>query len=261
MLNCCIIDDHIHAVRVLEGHARKMGMPVLVSETNPIIALKKINALETPVDILFCDIDMPGLSGMDLADLIDKNIMLVFTSAHEKFAVAGYEKEATFFLLKLISYENFANCVAFCERKKRQREGKPGLNTVFLDHLVIRPCRSKADRDRVATAAIVYIRSQSNYLYFKLSGEQEELQSYNTFANVEPYLDPDKYVRANRSYIVNMDYVTGTNKNWVCLKETETKIALGEGYKPHLMDKMGIHINPKGKPADLPSEEYRTSMG
>ena len=112
MYKCFIIDDESHAIDTLKKYATDSGqLEITGSSQNPLEAVKYINE-NKDIDITFLDIDMPEMSGLDVADLIYKNTAIIFTTGHAGYAVQGFEKNISDFLLKPISFEKFLKSLA-----------------------------------------------------------------------------------------------------------------------------------------------------
>src|SRR6476620_4809192 len=111
MVTCYIVDDESHAVETLSAYIERVpGLSLIGSATNPLIALEEISGTVHP-DITFLDVDMPQLSGIELAGLINDRTKVIFTTAFSDYAVAAFEKNASDYMLKPISFERFLTSV------------------------------------------------------------------------------------------------------------------------------------------------------
>ena len=177
ILTCMVIDDEPLAVELLEGYVRKT--PFLALKGSYCSATAAFAALqERPVDLLFCDIQMPGLSGMDLARLLPEHTRIVFTTAFSSYAVEGFRVNALDYLLKPISYTDFL---------------------------------AAADKAlRIPLDDILYIEGLKDYVKIYLKDAEQPVLSLMNMKSLEEELPSDRFIRVHRSFIVqpsNMSYI------------------------------------------------------
>lgn len=239
-LTCCIIDDEPHAIRAIEHCIRQTeGLELLFSESDPVMGLKKLGKMKIWPDIIFCDIDMPDYNGMDLGDLIREKSHLVYITAHARYAVEAFEKEAVDYLLKPIAPERFQACVEKCRKRNTGQPEAPKKERI-PNSIFIHVSNIKGNYAKILLADLVFVRSRGNNLYFhRCNGE--EIEAYMTFRDLEKMLDPESFKRANRSYIVNIDFVEGIYFGKVHLS-VGVQIDLTSGYRKGFLDSMGNRV-------------------
>ena len=111
MVTCYIIDDDIHSIEAITKYIVRLPNLILIgSNINPLIAIEEIRNGKKP-DIVFLGVEMPELSGIEVADLLDPNIAIVFTTSYSKYAINAIQKDAMDFLLKPFSFEMFLKCI------------------------------------------------------------------------------------------------------------------------------------------------------
>ena len=176
-LTCIIVDDEPLAVRLLESYVEKTtGLELLASFTDSI---KAINAIkEQKPDLLFLDIQMPNIDGMELAHSLPEKTRVVFTTAFKEYAFESYEVNALDFLLKPIRYNKFLSAV---EKAKKLVQQTPAPqpqqpNTVFI--------RVDSEWRNVAIDQIVYVNGMKDYVLFYLDNEPKPLISQNLFSHI-----------------------------------------------------------------------------
>lgn len=230
-INCICVDDEPLALEVLES--------LISRHPNLKLTRKCANALEAmewlksnPVDVVFSDINMPGVTGIDFAKAVQNNkTVVVFTTAHQEYAAEAFEIEALDFLLKPISPDRFSKTVKRIEEYFDLRNGK-NKEDVELDegHMFV---KSDSKLLKVAYNEIQYVEAFADYVKIWIGGEKR-IVTLQTMKNMENGLPKDKFIRVHRSYIVAIDKITslGSNSVQVGLKE----IPVGKNYKDGLME-------------------------
>ena len=227
MFTCYVVDDEPHAIETLVSYIDKApGLELLGSSTNPLEALDLINTSVHP-DITFLDVDMPQLSGLDLAGLISDRTAVIFTTAFPNHALAAFEKNAVDYLLKPISFERFLNSV-----KKVSVQLRAHIQNPANDHIFIK-ANIKGKVTRLNFTDIVYVESIKNYVI--IYTEKEKMITYLTMKELEAALPPEKFFRVHKSFMVNSERIKTVNGVNILL-QNEMMIPLGQMYKTALQD-------------------------
>ena len=196
-LNCVILDDEPLAVKLLESFVNKTpGLNLLASFTDSVEAIAYVK--ETPPDLLFLDIQMPDINGMELARMIQGDTRIIFTTAFQEFALESYEVSALDFLLKPIRYGKFLAAVdkarqwfgltaaaeaassAESTQQQGQAEPQPTAQTVFL--------KVDGEYRQVAFSDILYVSGMKDYVMFYMEGERKPLITHMTMKAAEELL-------------------------------------------------------------------------
>jgi len=220
VLSCIIVDDEPLAVKLLESFvARTPGLELLGSYTDSIEGISAIK--EQRPNLLFLDIQMPDLNGMDLAHMLPDCTKIIFTTAFKEYALESYEVNALDFLLKPIRYIKFLNAVnkakdwfnyhrvkSYFGRQTQNFDSSNSLGesmTIFL----------KVDGEfrQIPIDDIVYICGMKDYVMFYLENERKPLITYLRMKVVEDMLPKDKFMRVHRSYIVALDKIERIDRN------------------------------------------------
>lgn len=226
-LSCYIIDDEFHAVNLLTKHiAATNGLTLLGHATNPLTGLNEVTGERSP-DILFLDIEMPELSGMELAGLTRPSTAIVFTTAFREFAPEAFDQEAADFLLKPISYARFLKAV---QRVQRTAQPKPAARDFFFVKSEI-----KGRMVKVIINDIIYVEGAQNYI--KLHVTSGTIMPYLTLTEIENYLPAQQFSRIHQSFIINNDHIKVVEQGRVILQEG-TSLNLGRSYKDAFLEKM-----------------------
>ena len=199
-LNCAIIDDEPLAVELLSSYVKRTPFLNLTGGYNS--AISAIKALrERPVDILFLDIQMPELSGLEFAKILPNETRIVFTTAFSEYALEGYERDALGYLLKPISYENFVK-VAQKALDWYTRISK--IDNYHRDRFMF--IKSDYKLVRINFDDILYIEGLKDYVRIYLENG-EKIMSLMNMKTLEDYLPRPEFLRTHRSFIVHMHKV------------------------------------------------------
>ena len=222
-MTCIIVDDEPLAVRLLESYVGKTpDLQLLASYTDSITAINAIK--EQKPDLLFLDIQMPNIDGMELAHSLQEETHVVFTTAFKEYAFESYEVNALDFLLKPIRYNKFLGSIEKARKLfDTQQTVQPiqNPNTVFI--------RVDGEWRNISVDQITYVNGMKDYVMFYLDGEKKPLISHLTMKAVEEMLPTDKFLRIHRSYIVAVDKIQKVDRN-DCVYIGEEIIHIPDGY-------------------------------
>ena len=220
-LTCIIVDDEPLAVRLLESFVNKTpDLQLAGSFTDSVEAINVIKELKP--DLLFLDIQMPDMSGMELAHVVPAETKIIFTTAFKEYAYESYEVSALDFLLKPIRYNKFISAVEKARQwfghKLNNQNNQNNLNiqniqkephgkqeTVFL--------RVDGEFRQVALSKIIYVCGMKDYVMFYLSDEKRPLITHLTMKSVEDMLPSTLFMRISRSYIVALDKIKSVDRD------------------------------------------------
>ncbi len=228
MLRCIIVDDEGGAIEILTRHIDNTPeLELVVSFRDSIEALSFLATNE--VDLVFLDIDMPNLDGMQLAELIrGRNAQVIFCTAYSEYAVESYEKDAIDYLLKPISYERFHSGVKKVlkarseEEKLDQRDTHKKSGTAHMLFLKSGPRIHQVD-----TSDVLYIEKKGHYVVFH--SLKRELLSRMNMNDLMSNLRSDNFIRIHRSFVVAIDKIDTIEKSMVVVRGK--KIPIGESYR------------------------------
>ncbi len=225
MLSAIAIDDEPMALEVIKSHASKV--PFLNLENSFTNAIKALEYLrEQPVNLIFLDIKMPDISGMELATLIPKETMVIFTTAYSEHAVKSFELDAVDYLLKPFHLSRFLKS---CQKAQDLYELKNGsvnnLGSVFI--------KTGFEQVKVKFEELVFCEANGNYVNFQL-GERKIL-SRMTLAETEKLL-PSYFVKTHRSFLVNIKKIDKVEKHQVSLQGKTAPVSVT--YYDELMSKL-----------------------
>ena len=222
-LSCIIVDDEPLAVKLLESFVAKTPeLQLLASFTDSVEAINAVK--EQKPDLLFLDIQMPDLNGMELAHMIPPTTRVIFTTAFKEYAFESYEVSALDFLLKPIRYNKF---LAAVEKAKQWYEREPSADDAKSTSLFI---RVDGELRNVTIDNITYVSGMKDYVMFYFDGESKPLITHLTMKAVEAMLPTDRFLRVHRSYIIAVDKIKKIDRN-ECIYIGEEIIHVPEGYQ------------------------------
>ncbi|MDQ0640184.1 DNA-binding LytR/AlgR family response regulator [Pedobacter sp. W3I1] len=225
-IRCVIIDDEKHAVSLLTSYIGSMANLELVKTFNdPLEALSGITP-EDRIDIIFLDIEMPNLSGLELApDLRSKARAIIFTSAFNR-SLEAFEVRANHYLLKPITLPKFTTTVMGIIDNELSKYEDPGKNIKFFK------TGEKGKLTRIKKQKIIYFESAKNYVSM-VTAEKSELV-YLTLKEVEKIFCEDLFYRVHRSHVVNAKKIKKIVGNTINLGEG-FQVQMGNSYKKGLL--------------------------
>ena len=231
-----IVDDEPLAVRLLESFVAKTpGLELLHSFTDSVEAINAIK--EQAPDLLFLDIQMPDLNGMELAHMIPETTRIIFTTAFKEYAFESYEVSALDFLLKPIRYNKF---LAAIEKARKANVGSSVTppqdsntqtptpnNSIFL--------RIDGELRQIQLSHLLYVSGMKDYVMFCMEDEKRPLITHLTMKAVEEMLPAEQFMRVNRSYIVALDKIRSVDRN-DCIYIGSEVIRVTEAYREAFLE-------------------------
>lgn len=226
-LSCIIVDDEPLAVRLLVSYVEKTpGLELLASFTDSIKAINAIKAQKP--DLLFLDIQMPNIDGMELAHCLPEETRVVFTTAFKEYAFESYEVNALDFLLKPVRYNKFLSAVEKARKQFLQNAAPqpPALQTQQPSTVFI---RVDSEWRNLAIDDIIYVNGMKDYVLFYLDNESKPLITHLTMKAVEDMLPKERFLRIHRSYIIAVDKIQKVDRN-DCVYIGNEIIHIPDGY-------------------------------
>jgi len=223
-IKCIIVDDEPLAVSLLGSYVEKIPFLELVFSTeNPIEALEFIQ--KNDADLVFLDIQMPELTGINFMKIIGDKMKYILTTAYSEYALEGYEHNVVDYLLKPISFDRFSKSVM------KAQERFPVAEASEIGHFFV---KSSGQQHRINFDEILYVESIKDYVNIKT--ETQEYIVLDTLKSLENQL-PANFTRIHKSFILNLDKVKSLNSKKVILI-SEHEISVGEMYKSNLLEKL-----------------------
>lgn len=229
MIHCIIVDDEQHAIDILVHYVHQT--PHLKLEgcfTNPMEALKVVG--EQKIELVFLDIQMPELSGIDFIKAIQGKCKIILTTAYSEFALEGYELYVVDYLLKPIRLPRF---LAAVQKVVEQIPAATQQEAAEEEYIFVKT-ESKGKLLKINLADIDFIESLKNYMAIHCGGYKTLV--FTSMKELEERLPKKRFIRVHKSYIISIPKITGIEGNLVRLKNVTTDIQIGESYKTELME-------------------------
>lgn len=231
MINCIIVDDEQHAIDILVHYVNQTPLLNLVAfTTNPLEALQTIATKK--IDLVFLDVQMPELSGIDFVRAINGQAKVILTTAYSEFALEGYELDVTDYLLKPIRLPRFLVAVQKAAKALNEVMAEPVNQSPEDDYIFVKT-ESKGKLLKIQLPEIDYIEGMKNYVAIYCDGKK--ILVYTSMKDLEDRLPRKRFIRVHKSFIIPIERITGIEGNRVLLKGITTEILTGESYKEGLM--------------------------
>lgn len=232
MIECFVIDDEFPAVEVLENYINQHpSLHLAGSSIRPLEGLEMINQLNPQV--VFLDIEMPELNGLDLKELLDKSILTVFCTAYSEYAIKSYELQAADYLVKPITHVRFLKTVQRLIEQIKTRTISHSHNPA--ENYITIKAEHKGKIIKIDFDEVDYVESLGNYVAF-YRGKQKIL-SNNTMKDVEEKLPGDVFIRIHKSFIVSLKQIAFIEYNEVALKNSTKRLPIGKNYSENILEK------------------------
>lgn len=241
MVRCIIVDDEPLAVAQMEKYVERI--PFLENVRSCSSATEAMEILsEGNVDVMFVDISMPDISGMQLVRSLSNPPMVVFTTAHSEYAVEGFKVDAVDYLLKPIGFDDFLRAAGKVKEmfilKNPQKCAETMLETRSGDSLFV---KSDYRIIRVPVDTIMYVESMSEYVRIFVEGQAKPIISLLSMKKVEEALPSDTFMRVHRSYLVNLCKIKEISKMRI-VYDNNVYIPIGDMYKTVFFDYVEKHF-------------------
>lgn len=234
-LKCIVIDDEPLALMQMQSYVARVPFLELVESFDNAVEARDFLGTDNSVDLIFVDINMPELSGIDFVRGLESAPMVVFTTAYSEYAVESFKLDAIDYLLKPFSFESFERAAKKAQSMAQLLALRDSTNSDSLplsEQSAEKECISiRADHKTslVRYSNIVYIESAGEYVRLHLA-DGGHLVTLFRLKNMESALPSERFVRVHRSFIVNLEHVTGYTKGRVFLTGDEYA-PIGENYR------------------------------
>lgn len=216
------VDDEPIALEIVKAHAARVPYLELVAEFTD--AFRALEYLQTEsVDLIFLDIKMPDISGIEFFNSLPRKPLLIFTTAYSDHAVTGYEMGAVDYLLKPFSFTRF---IKGCNKALELYNSRHAIEA--LDHLFV---KTGYDQVKVYFDDILYLEAEGNYVTFAL--RDKKVLSRSTFSEAVGLLPTERFVRVHRSYLVAVSKIDKVERHQVTIGTSH--IPISEAYRQNLL--------------------------
>lgn len=230
------VDDEPLALSVIEIFCRKSATIDLVAQFSGGHEALQYLTTHDDIDLIFLDINMPHLSGVEVAKMVARRAMIIFTTAYQDFAVEGFELEAVDYLMKPFSYERFTKATERAHELSVLRKNKDKDDTSKeVSHIMI---KSDSSLVKVEIDSIIVIEGLKDYIRIVTTNKRYVTKS--TMKNIEQSLGGFGFVRVQKSYVVNMNRVLSFEGGTLTM-EGNVMVPVGQQYRNSFMELFAAH--------------------
>lgn len=230
MIRCLIIDDEKPAITVLKRLVERLPELELIGVTNkPLVGIQMIET-EKP-DVVFLDIQMGPMNGIELAKAIGSTTKIVFCTAHFEYAAQSYELNAVDYLLKPIEFPRFKIAV---QKVIDAITGRATPVEAIKDDYILVKQGDKGKLKKIEIDDIVYVEAMNNYVLFMCT--TDKTMAYLSLKELEDRLPQCNFLRVHKSYIVSIKGIKEIHSNEIIVKRESTHIPIGGSYKDSFLD-------------------------
>jgi two-component system LytT family response regulator len=228
MLRSIAIDDEPIALDIIRSYAAKV--PFLDLKQTFVNAIEALTYLKTnTVDLIFLDINMPDLTGLDLAQVIGERAQIIFTTAYSEYALQGFELNALDYLLKPIPFGRFFQA---CNKAyERLSVPSPNGTVARVPYIFV---KDGYDWVRINLADLLYVESEGNYLTFQEGGKK--VLSRMTILEAVDMLPPETFMRIHKSYIVSVNHIEKIERHQLTVGKLQ--VPLSGQYRDELLERV-----------------------
>lgn len=229
-INCIAIDDEPMALIVIEKFCMRKGGLHLTTFSEPRTGLEEIR--RTKPDIVFLDIHMNSISGIEIANMLPHECCFIFTTAYAQYALDGFNLDAVDFLHKPFSYERFETAVEKAMRRIGTHKSVKAANLIV---------KQEYTNVSIPLSDILYIEALGNYVkIMRVSGGH--VFTRTNLKSITDMLPSEDFIRIHRSYIIPIAAVASFSKTRITLKNKDTDLPIGAQYAPAVIKKLQEHI-------------------
>ena len=236
ILRCAVVDDEPLALGLLQSYVEKTPFLTLSGVYSSAVQAMKMLP-ESPVDLLFLDIQMPELSGMEFSRMVPESTRIVFTTAFEQYAIDGYRVNALDYLLKPISYSDFMEAVNKAVRwfELSQKPGSsPSVDSTYIY------VKSDYKLIQIELDKILYIEGLKDYIKIHLEDNPRPILSLVSMKTVEEKLPSERFIRVHRSFIVQKQKIKIIDKGRIVFGKEYVPVS--DSYRQELQNYVNEHM-------------------
>ncbi len=244
MIRCLLVDDEKLALELMEDNVAKV--PYLKLQGKCKNALEAMDFLRRePVDLIFLDVQMPGISGIQFLNSLTNPPMVIMVTAYDNYALEGFNLDVVDYILKPFSFERFlkavnkvSELVSLRQQKDTAAQPAPAKEAPGPDYIFVNADYSIV---RINIPDIMYVEGLKDYIKIYLKNTDKAVITRLSMRYMEEKLPAGSFARVHKSYIVSLDKITAFKKNRVMLNQTE--IPVSDNFKDKVLAYIGHHEN------------------
>lgn len=235
-LNCIIVDDEPLAIKLMKSFVERTPfLELRGTYLNPMDALA---AVGPDIHLLFLDINMPGITGLELSKLVSAPTRIIFTTAYKEYAFDSYEVQALDYLLKPISYPKFLKAVTrgkdYFDQLNAAAQVNPSIQAAPVENQDYIFVKCEFKQVRIDLDKVLYVSGMRDYVRIRLKDRKIPVTALSTMKAMEEKLQEPRFMRVHRSYIVAMDKIESVERN--CITIGGEVIPVSETNQEHFFE-------------------------
>jgi DNA-binding LytR/AlgR family response regulator len=223
-IKCIIIDDEPFALDLVEGYVNKTPFLELKGKCLSALEAMKIINIEK-IDLLFLDIQMPDINGIDFSQTLPNDIKIIFTTAFKDYAYEGFKVNAVDYLLKPFNYQEFLKATNKVAERITILEDKNPIT--YKDNFIF--VKSEYKQIKINLDEVYYFEGLKDYIKIWLSSQSKPTLTLMSLKTLEQELPEEKFMRVHRSYIIALDKIESVERSQIIINKERINIA--EQYK------------------------------
>lgn len=235
-IRCCVIDDEPLAAQLISGYIERTPFLENAGSFDSAQAAIK-HVLEGKIDLIFLDINMPQLNGLEFARIIPPTTRVIFVTAYDNYAVEGFKVNAVDYLLKPVSYDEFKSAAIRALRERPSH--KPESEHSVYDRIIV---KSEYKLMQIPLDDIIYVEGLKDYV--KICTKDNSIMTLMNIKTLEQALPPELFMRVHRSFIVNKSKIRVIERNRIVFGNVY--IPISETYKPAFSEYVNCHLIGQG---------------
>jgi DNA-binding LytR/AlgR family response regulator len=236
MMRCLLVDDESLALDLLEDNLKHVNY-IQVAGRCRTAAEALVWLQDEAIDLLFCDIHMPGLNGLQLVKSLIRKPMVILVTAYEKFALDGFELDVIDYLVKPVPLDRFLKAChkaqQFFELNKGAAESRPVMKTHFFIH-------SNYNLLKINFSDVEYIEGLKDYVKIMIAAQPKPVISRSSIKALELQLPTDVFFRVHKSYLININYVVSIRRGKV--KTVNAELPMSDNYRDVINKMIGKEL-------------------
>lgn len=243
-MTCVIIDDEPLAIEIIVSYCKDVGsIEILGVFNNPLEAIPLLHSQE--VDLLFLDIEMPQITGIEFIKTLDKKPNIVFTTAYPEFAIDGFDLNAIDYLVKPIPFPRFMKAINRARERSALMLGEQsnshlipaGASNYKHNPFVFVKCEYGSIR--IELNSITHIQGLKDYLKIHLETKNKPILTLMSFGELEARIADNDFIRVHRSFMVNINKIKAVQKSKILINDI--RIPIGEYYRDQFFERVGLN--------------------
>ncbi|MFD2962721.1 MULTISPECIES: LytR/AlgR family response regulator transcription factor [Olivibacter] len=224
MMRCLIVDDEVLVRELMEDNIRQVPFLNLIKSCRNALEAAAVLHQE-PIDLIFLDIQMPQISGLEFLQTLKKPPLIILVTAYEQYALEGFNLQVVDYLLKPFGFKRFLKA---CNRAQ----------DLFAMQTAVTPKKEETDHFfvhveytlvKILINEIDYVEGLKDYIKIHLSSTSKPVLTRMTMKSIEERLQPFSFIRTHKSYLVAANKITTVKRDFVCIRDQE--IPIGESFK------------------------------